>query len=213
MENKTSHTPRVAVIGSGISGIASAAMLKKNGFQVEIYEKSDKIGGVWALAYPNVRLQNIAEQYHISDFPWPFKPDLHPTGIQILQYLQEAVKHFQLEVQLRHEITALQEEPDGWLASIQSPDGRREAHFDFVMVSNGHYSDGKNSLQFPDQDLYQGKVMTERDLKSLDEFKGKRVAVVGFGKSAVDMADFAAQQQAAQVFHVFRTPRWMFPRQ
>ncbi len=212
MDNKTSQVPRVAVIGSGISGIASAAMLKKNGFQVEIFEKSDKIGGVWALAYPNVRLQNIAEQYHISDFSWPFKPDLHPTGTQILQYLQEAVKHFQLEVHLGHEITALQEEPHGWQASIQSPVGPREAHFDFVMVSNGHYSDGKNTLRFPNQDLYQGKVMTERDLKSLDEFKGKRVAVVGFGKSAVDMADFAAQQQAAQVFHVFRTPRWMFPR-
>lgn len=31
MENKTAHPPRVAVIGSGISGIASAVMLQKNG--------------------------------------------------------------------------------------------------------------------------------------------------------------------------------------
>ncbi len=213
MENKTTHTPRVAVIGSGISGIASAAMLKKNGFQVEIFEKSTHIGGVWALAYPNVRLQNIAEQYHISDFAWPFKPDLHPSGTQILQYLEAAVQHFQLKVHVGHEVKALEEEPNGWIANIQGPYGLRKAHFDFVMVSNGHYSDGKNNIRFPDQELYRGKVMTERDLKSLDEFKGKRIAVVGFGKSAVDMADFAAQHQAAQVFHVFRSPRWMLPRQ
>lgn len=213
MENKTTHPPRVAVIGSGISGIAAAVMLQKNGFQVEIFEKSGSIGGVWALAYPNVRLQNIAEQYHIADFPWPFKPDLHPTGVQILQYLQEAVKHFQLNVRLEHEIAALEESPNGWSASIQTREGLRKAHFDFVMVSNGHYSDGKNRLRFPNQESFQGRVITERDVKSLTEFKDKRVAVVGFGKSAVDMADFAVQQGAAQVFHVFRTPRWMFPRQ
>ncbi len=212
MANNTSPGRRVAVIGSGISGIAAAVMLKKNGFQVEIYEKSDQIGGVWALAYPNVRLQNIGEQYHISDFPWPFSPELHPTGAQIMQYLQEAVQHFRLDVRLRSQVIALTEQPGGWLAGIQGPDGYHEAHFDFVMVSNGHYSDGKNSVSFPDQDVYQGRVMTERDLRSLDEFKGKRVAVVGFGKSAVDMADFAAQQEGTQVLHVFRTPRWMIPR-
>lgn len=213
MENKSTAPSRVAVIGSGISGIASAVMLKKNGFEVEIFEKSDKIGGVWALAYPNVRLQNIAEQYHISDFPWPFKPDLHPSGEQIMRYLQEAVMHFRLSVHLRHEIKALEEVPGGWTANIQGPGGPSREHFDFVMVSNGHYSDGKNSIRFPDQDLFQGRVMTERDLKSLDEFKGKRIAVVGFGKSAVDMTDFAAQNGASVVYHVFRSPRWMFPRQ
>lgn len=85
MANNNTPAPRVAVIGSGISGITSAAMLKKSGFEVVIFEKSDQIGGVWALAYPNIRLQNIADHYHISDFPWPFQPDLHPTGAQIMQ--------------------------------------------------------------------------------------------------------------------------------
>lgn len=212
MANNTSAGRRVAVIGSGISGITSAVMLHKCGFEVEIFEKSDQIGGVWALAYPNVHLQNIGEQYHISDFPWPFTPELHPTGTQIMQYLQEAVRHFGLDVHLRHQVAAMQEEPDGWLLGIEGPEGFRETRYDFVMVSNGHYSDGKNNLRFPDQELFQGRVMTERDLVSLDEFKGKRVAVVGFGKSAVDMTEFAAMHQAVQVFHVFRSPRWMIPR-
>jgi hypothetical protein len=98
------------------------------------------------------------------------------------------------------------------VAGIQGPEGFSEQYFDFVMVSNGHYSEGKNNLQFPGQASFRGQVMTERDLRSLDVFQNKRVAVVGFGKSAVDMADFAAQQEGAQVFHIFRTPRWMIPR-
>ena len=203
---------RVAVIGSGISGIASAAMLRKEGFQVTIFEKSERIGGVWALAYPNVRLQNIAPQYHISDFPWPFQPDMHPTGAQIMQYLETAVQHFHLDVRLQHCVKTMQEEPGGWLLNIEGPDGMTQHHFDYVMVSNGHYSAGKKDQRFPGQDIFQGQVITERDVRSMDIFKGKRVAVIGFGKSAVDMAEFAAQQEGAQVSHVFRTPRWMLPR-
>src|SRR5205085_10457438 len=45
----------------------------------------------------------------------------------------------------------------------------------------------------------------------LSRFDGKRVVVVGFGKSALDMATFAAPR-AVSVHHVFRTPRWTLPR-
>jgi cation diffusion facilitator CzcD-associated flavoprotein CzcO len=47
---------RIAVIGAGISGIAAANILKKNGFVPVVFEKHEKIGGVWATAYPEVHL-------------------------------------------------------------------------------------------------------------------------------------------------------------
>ena len=43
---------RIAVIGAGISGIAAANVLKKNGFEPVVFEKGGKVGGVWAVAYP-----------------------------------------------------------------------------------------------------------------------------------------------------------------
>lgn len=36
---------RVAVIGGGISGLTTAYLLKKKGFQVEVFEASDRLGG------------------------------------------------------------------------------------------------------------------------------------------------------------------------
>src|SRR6185436_15282886 len=98
---------RIAVIGAGISGIATANILKKNGFEAVVFEKSAKLGGVWATAYPAVHLQNIYTQYHLSDLDWSVKPDLHPTGEQILQYLYEVVNHFKLDVRLGHEVIRL----------------------------------------------------------------------------------------------------------
>src|SRR5215211_4564087 len=71
---------RIAVIGAGISGIAAAHVLKKNGFVPIVFEKHQRVGGVWATAYPEIHLQNIYNQYRLSDFDWSFQPDLHPTG-------------------------------------------------------------------------------------------------------------------------------------
>ncbi|MEG5136241.1 MULTISPECIES: flavin-containing monooxygenase [unclassified Microcoleus] len=200
----------IAIIGAGISGITTAHILKKNGFQAVVFEKSQQVGGVWALAYPNVHLQNIKEQYHLSDFPWPFTPDLHPTGEQILNYLEQAVNHLNLDVRLNHEVIELKETEDGWLLKYKNQDGVHEELFGYVVISVGQYTEGKYQPEFPGIENFGGKIITERDVHTLDIFDNQRVVILGFGKSALDMATFAAKQ-GAQVNHVFRTPRWLVP--
>src|SRR6476620_6303194 len=37
---------RVAIIGGGIGGLATAALLAKKGFQVKLFEKNENLGGV-----------------------------------------------------------------------------------------------------------------------------------------------------------------------
>ena len=201
---------RIAVIGAGISGIAAANILKKNGFVPVVFEKYERIGGVWATAYPDVHLQNIYTQYHLSDFDWSFKPDLHPTGEQIMRYLTEAVQHLKLDIRLGHEVLQMREEADGWILHYKNKAGIHEEKFAYVILAAGQYTDGKNLPQFMDQEQFKGKIITERDVTSLDVFNGKRVVVVGYGKSALDMATLAAER-SAQVHHVFRTANWLIP--
>jgi len=201
---------RIAVIGAGISGIAAANILKKNGFVPVIFEKHEKIGGVWATAYPDVHLQNIYTQYHLSDFDWSFKPELHPTGEQVMRYLNEAVEHHKLDVRLNHEVLETKEQVGGWLVRYKNQDGIHEEQFAFILLAAGQYTDGKNLPQIMDQEEFKGQIITERDVTSLDVFNGKRVVVVGYGKSALDMATLAAER-SAQVHHVFRTANWLIP--
>ncbi|HEY0738060.1 MAG TPA: NAD(P)/FAD-dependent oxidoreductase [Herpetosiphonaceae bacterium] len=201
---------RVAVIGAGISGIAAANMLKKQGYEVVVFEKAASLGGVWAVAYPGVRLQNLAVHYHLSDLPWPFTPDAHPTREQILRYLCTAVQQLQLDVRLSHEVLALEEQPDGWLVRYRNPSGEHEAAFGYIVIAVGQYTEGKYVPQFPGQADFHGSIVTEREITDPEVFDGKRVVVVGFGKSALDMVTFAALR-GAQVSHVFRTPRWLMP--
>jgi cation diffusion facilitator CzcD-associated flavoprotein CzcO len=201
----------IAIIGGGISGVAAARVLKRFGHEVVIFERSATPGGVWAVAYPEVRLQNVAEHYRLSDFPWPFPPDLHPTREQILRYLGEVVRHFAIDLRTLHEVLALREVEGGWEMEVKGPDGVATRRFDYVVVAAGQYTGEKHRLPLADRERFPGQVLTDRDVQDLGVLADKRVAVVGFGKSAVDMAAFAAER-GSKVNHVFRTPRWLLPR-
>jgi len=201
---------RIAIIGAGISGIAAAQSLRKTGHDVQVYEKSRRIGGVWAMGYPGVRLQNTRDQYHLMDVPWSPRPDLHPTSAQVQQHLNDAIDQLDLPVKLDHEVTKLEETAGGWRLHYQNDGDTGQQDFDFVVLSIGQYSSGKRSPKFPGQDDFQGGIVTEREITDLSVFAGKKVLVAGFGKSALDMATFAVDH-ASEVHHLFRTPRWMVP--
>ncbi len=201
---------KIAVIGGGISGIATAQILQKNGFTAVVFERSATPGGVWATAYPEVHLQNLYNHYHLSDYPWPYKPDYHPSGKQILDYLAKAIQHLQLDVRLQHEVISLTENDNGWLVSCNNNGSAKEEQFDYVIVSNGQYTQRKMDPPIEGAKIFEGKLITELDVKDLSIFDKKRVAVIGFGKSALDMATFSTDN-ATEVHHVFRTARWLLP--
>ena len=200
----------MAIIGAGVSGIAAASILKRFGHKVVLFERRGQPGGVWAVSYPGVALQNIRNHYMFSEFPWPEKPDYHPTGSQILEYVRQTVEKLELDVRLGHQVIQMEECEAGWRVTFRNNNGRETERFDYVIVSIGQYTEWKITPAFPGQELFIGEIITERDVKDLDIFNGKTTAVVGFGKSAVDMAS-AAVARSKQVHHVFRTPRWLIP--
>lgn len=48
---------RVAVVGSGPSGLAAADQLNKRGHHVTVYERDDRIGGLLMYGIPNMKLE------------------------------------------------------------------------------------------------------------------------------------------------------------
>lgn len=53
--NQNQHK-KIAIIGSGPSGLTCAAFLARNGFDVTIYEKHEKLGGILRYGIPDFRL-------------------------------------------------------------------------------------------------------------------------------------------------------------
>ena len=65
---------RVAIIGAGITGIASAAHLVSHGFEVVIFDSAKEIGGIWANVNSTSSLQLNSVMYRF-----------HPSGQSILR--------------------------------------------------------------------------------------------------------------------------------
>ena len=50
---------KIAIIGSGPSGLAAADQLNKRGYQVTVFEREDRLGGLLMYGIPNMKLENI----------------------------------------------------------------------------------------------------------------------------------------------------------
>jgi dimethylaniline monooxygenase (N-oxide forming) len=219
----TKSGKRVCVIGAGIAGLVTAKVFKDDGFDVSVIEKQAEIGGVWTSSrtYPGLRANNSRESYAFSDLPYPPTADNYPTAEQIRAYLSGYADRFGLRplVRLSTEVLAVRKEttpagPDGTFRISVAPVGRSEdaetLEFDFCVVCNGVFSQPLVP-EFEGQELFAGPVLHSSQLIDPGLVAGKRVMVVGAGKSALDCAGWAARR-AQRCTLVFRSPHWMAPR-
>jgi UDP-galactopyranose mutase len=69
----------VIVIGGALAGLAAAARLAKAGHQVELYERSDRLGGTWA-PYQLESGVTVDDAPSIIDFPAPWRDLFRKSG-------------------------------------------------------------------------------------------------------------------------------------
>jgi phytoene dehydrogenase-like protein len=69
----------VVVIGGGLAGLAAAARLAKVGHQVELYERSDRLGGTWAPHQLNSAV-TVDDAPSIIGFPAPWRDLFRKSG-------------------------------------------------------------------------------------------------------------------------------------
>ena len=63
LSSKNKFNQKVAIIGSGPAGMAASAYLVQNGYQVDVFEKNDRAGGLMIYGIPNFKLdKNIVER-------------------------------------------------------------------------------------------------------------------------------------------------------
>ena len=85
---------RVGIIGAGVAGLATARMLSEGGLDCVVYERRERLGGVWADGYSNFGVQAQKELYQFPDWPLPKETPNFTPGPIFQQYLEDYVDHF-----------------------------------------------------------------------------------------------------------------------
>jgi dimethylaniline monooxygenase (N-oxide forming) len=215
---------RIAIVGAGFAGLSSAKVLEAFGHDVTVYERAPDVGGVWSRTrrYPGVRTQNVKSTYALSDFPMPRDYPEQPTGAQVQAYLEAYVERFGLAPRLRLEtevVAAELDEAAGQWTVTSGPAGGRDdgapptqERFDHLVVANGIFCEPLIP-PFDGLDEHRaagGRVCHTSQLHEIDEARGKHVLVVGYGKSACDLA-YAIADETASTTLVARELIWKMP--
>ncbi|MDJ0893754.1 MAG: FAD-dependent oxidoreductase [Alphaproteobacteria bacterium] len=204
------------IIGAGVAGLATARVLLSQGVRCTLFERNAVLGGVWADGYVDFGVQAQKELYEYPDWPLPEDTPNFTPGPIIRRYLADYADHFGVTPHIRLNAAVEALEPrdgarSGWLVSYRDGDGSKREEFDLMVVCVGLYSNIPNMPRFPGQERFQGELMHISDLKALAPLTGKRVAVLGFGKSATDAA-VASSTVAAETTIIFREAHWPVPR-
>ncbi|MEY8013760.1 flavin-containing monooxygenase [Mycobacterium servetii] len=205
---------RIGVIGAGIAGLVTAKVLREDGFEVIVFEKEQAIGGVWTQSrtYPGLRTNNSRDTYAFSDHPYDRSADIFPSAEQVRAYLASYVARFELAPLLRLSTEVVRVSRHGNEFTVEScgPTGLSTVVCDFAVVCAGTFSE-PDMPAIDGADRFTGTVVHSSQATNPALFAGRRVVIVGAGKSALDCAAWAGSH-AQECTLVFRKAHWMMPR-
>ncbi|WP_205695550.1 NAD(P)/FAD-dependent oxidoreductase [Conexibacter sp. SYSU D00693] len=204
---------KVAIVGAGFSGIGTAIALEEEGVhEYVVLERSDGIGGVWHHnTYPGAACDVPSYLYSYSyeqrrDWTQPCSPQE-----EILRYIDDtARKHRVLDkvrfgcevVDARWDDTQLR-----WTLTVE---GGERVEADALVVACGQLSRPRWP-SIPGRDTFEGHEFHSAEWDHDHDLRGKRVAVVGTGASAVQFVPPVAEE-AAHLDVYQRTAPYMLPR-
>ncbi|WP_194922787.1 flavin-containing monooxygenase [Catenulispora pinisilvae] len=214
---------RVGVIGAGVAGLATAKVLSQAGHEVRVFDKCPDVGGVWSRTrrYPGVTTQSPKAQYSLSDFPMPKDYPEWPSGAQVQAYFAAYATEFGLDPALRldTEVTAASPVGDGrWTLRTREAGGsvagtESTEEFDRLVVANGVFCEPLVPA-YPGVDEFTaagGRLSAGTEFDDAEQARGRHVLIVGYGKSACDIA-VAISGVAAGTDVIARQLLWKVPR-
>ena len=179
----------VGIIGAGPAGIAAAMELRKEGYQVTIYDRYDRAGGLLIYGIPNFKLDKSVVLRRTKL--------LEDSNIKIINNFEVGKDSTLKELKEKHDAILI---ATGVYKArqIETPGSNLKNIFpamDFLTASN------KKGLGDEVKDFDNGTLNAE----------GKNVIVVGGGDTAMDCVRTAVRQKAKSVSCLYRRDKANMP--
>ena len=205
----------VIVIGAGLSGLVVGLRLKEMGVPFTIVEKNDELGGTWyENRYPGCRVDIPSHFYSYSFEPSHEWSQFFATRDELNRYFNRfADKHGLREhIRFSTELTGARwdEASSTWQVSLRGSDGRTVDMTARAVVSAVGQLNRPMIPKIDGQQVFKGLQVHSAQWRPDIDLKGKRVAVIGTGATAVQLVPELAK--VASKLTVFqRSPIWLLP--
>jgi cation diffusion facilitator CzcD-associated flavoprotein CzcO len=203
----------VAVVGAGFSGIGAAIKLDRAGFRdLTILEAADGVGGAWHWnTYPGIGVDIPSFSYQFSFEPSSKWSRVYAPGNELKAYAEHCVDQYSLRdrIRLGTNVVAASFDDDAHVWRLTTERGE-ELSARYVVGATGVFTKPKPP-DIAGLEDFAGTVMHTARWDHGQDLRGKRVAVIGTGASAVQVIPSIAREvERLTVFQ--RTPIWCLPK-
>lgn len=173
----------VIVVGAGQSGLAAAHHLLRSGLRPILVDASDDDGGAWPHYYDSLTLFSPAQFSSLPGLTFPGDPHSYPSRDAVIDYLYAYRRHLGVEVMRGRAVEALRLTSTGFAAvgmdlHVEAPR---------AIVATGSFR-RPYVPSIVDAERFQGDVFHSAGYRAPHMFADQRVAVIGGGNSAIQIA-------------------------
>jgi thioredoxin reductase len=185
---------RYCIIGAGPAGLAQARAFKRRGIEFDVFERHQRLGGLWDIDNPGSPLYESAHlissrtRSGFLGFPMPSSYPDYPRHDLILEYLRSFATAYELAPHIQFDQSVERVTPTAAGATVRV--GGRDVQYAGVVCATG-MNWVPNFPQYPGE--FSGAVRHTASYRHGAELAGKRVLVIGLGNSGADIACDAAR--------------------
>ncbi|XP_042491856.1 probable indole-3-pyruvate monooxygenase YUCCA5 [Macadamia integrifolia] len=183
------------IVGAGPSGLAVGACLKEQGVPFVVLERADCIASLWQKrTYDRLKLHLPKQFCQLPKLPFPKDFPEYPTKNQFINYLESYAKKFEINPRFNECVqSAKYDETSGlWrvkTVSTSHSSGRNEVEYicRWLVVATGENAECVMP-EIEGMSEFGGEIVHACHYKSGEDYRGKRVLVVGCGNSGMEVS-------------------------
>ncbi len=177
---KTKNT----IIGAGPGGLAVAGRLAKLGEDFEIIEMAEAVAPAWINHYDRLHLHTAKELSALPHLPYPDEYPLYVPKEQVVEYMTNYAKHFNINPHFGETVTNVKEENGHWITTTKSG---KVFQSENVIIATG-FNRLPNIPTWKGIENYEGFLQHSKYYKNGSALKDKNVLLIGMGNTGAELS-------------------------